>query len=313
MIFLQLILVGYSIGQTPCPTPQPPSTGTACVTTCGNLDPFVMCSCLDDNLLCACSSGFIQGYDGKCLALKTCENGFPNSCALIDEAATCVPNDYGGFSCICSSNNYVSQNISAATQLCVSIDDVRSCFPYGGETSVCQAAGDIGATCQEVSNSCTEPSMCVATSFQCHCSAGFSISNKICRDVDECKLGTSQCSSLGDASALCKNNIGAYNCDCSDGFKELLENGEARCYPERDLKPSGSKSKWEVLKNAMVFISVAVFNVLMSPFLLIGTILTLPIRLLNFLLQEQICQSLYFLANQKLVSPSEQIQETFEL
>ena len=63
----------------------------------------------------------------------------------------------------------------------------------------------------------------------------------------------------------------------------------------------------------MVFISVAVFNVLMSPFLLIGTILTLPIRLLNSLLQEQICQSLYFLANQKLVSPSEQIQETFQL
>ena len=50
--------------------------------------------------------------------------------------------------------------------------------------------------------------------FSCKCDGGYTGDGKLCKDVDECELGTDQCSD----NAICENNKGYYTCTCKEGF-----------------------------------------------------------------------------------------------
>ncbi|KAJ7388690.1 hypothetical protein OS493_036239 [Desmophyllum pertusum] len=54
--------------------------------------------------------------------------------------------------------------------------------------------------------------------FRCTCPRGFRlVSNKLCKDVDECKLGH-------DCEDNCSNTLGGYYCSCSKGYELTRDN-----------------------------------------------------------------------------------------
>ena len=54
-------------------------------------------------------------------------------------------------------------------------------------------------------------------SFLCECRVGFTVKvgDVACSDVDECDVGSDECS----INAICRNTEGSYVCECNVGYR----------------------------------------------------------------------------------------------
>ena len=75
--------------------------------------------------------------------------------------------------------------------------------------------------CQPDRNGCQHSCVESSSEAHCQCNAGFQleVDKKSCRDVDECRLGTSEC------RHHCHNTLGSYSCSSRPGF-ELAQDGK---------------------------------------------------------------------------------------
>ncbi|XP_078703698.1 uncharacterized protein LOC144928879 [Branchiostoma floridae x Branchiostoma belcheri] len=130
-----------------------------------------------------------------------------------------------GFNCTCNDDH--------VGEFChIDIDDkcgLQPCFPGvlcinvagGFECGDCpEGFTGNGITCQDVdecasvtTNDCTYVCENTPGSYRCTCSAGYTLVNDQCIDIDECAYGLSEC------SHLCSNNAGSYTCDCPAGYR----------------------------------------------------------------------------------------------
>ncbi|CAD5214838.1 unnamed protein product [Bursaphelenchus okinawaensis] len=65
------------------------------------------------------------------------------------------------------------------------------------------------------SDECGHDAHCDRISGKCECNKGFRLENDICEDVNECYENTHKC----HVSAVCRNYIGGYTCDCPVGWR----------------------------------------------------------------------------------------------
>lgn len=66
---------------------------------------------------------------------------------------------------------------------------------------------------------CTESFITNSGRDMCICPKGFALENgTFCLDIDECRHGSSVC------TYRCINNIGGYECECSEGELSVLTN-----------------------------------------------------------------------------------------
>ncbi|KAI8515788.1 hypothetical protein Bbelb_066010 [Branchiostoma belcheri] len=137
---------------------------------------------------------------------------------------TCI-DMINGFNCTCDDDH--------VGEFChIDIDDkcgLQPCFPGvlcinvagGFECGDCpEGFTGNGITCQDVNecasvttNDCTYVCENTPGSYRCTCSAGYTLVNDQCLDIDECSYGLSEC------SHLCSNNVGSYTCDCPAGYR----------------------------------------------------------------------------------------------
>lgn len=214
---------------------------------------------------CSCLSGY-RGDGHVCGDIDECTEG-SHSCS---NGTTCV-NFPGGFSCntdFCAISNNCSAMASCSNSfssfictcnsgfqgngyVCTDIDEcasnVHNCWspaksllqtqdPY--ESCKNAAVGNINC----LSGFGLHSALCNNTigSFTCQCPAGFTGDGRSCADIDECELGTSNCSSPY-SNAFCINTFGSYECQCKPGYSGPLSlktcpEGAIRLYSRQDCE-----------------------------------------------------------------------------
>ncbi|XP_072458159.1 adhesion G protein-coupled receptor E1 isoform X5 [Notamacropus eugenii] len=140
---------------------------------------------------CTCSAGFTL-RNSQCEDVDECSQS-PHSCGL----NTNCTNTIGGYACNCLpgfSSPHGSSWIPGRTGpfQCTDIDECLS-----------EAACPLHYTCQNTPGS-----------YECTCSAGFTLRNSQCEDVDECSQSPQPCG----PNTNCTNTIGGYACMCLPGF-----------------------------------------------------------------------------------------------
>ena len=127
----------------------------------------------------------------------------------------------------CSSNAICSDTIGSYQCSCNAgfSGDGYSCQGRGKGWDRIQQIVELWFGCTDVNecslngtNNCARPpnGTCTNTigSFLCSCNYGYSGDGRTCVDIDECTMGTHNCS----VNADCANTIGGYSCGCHDGF-----------------------------------------------------------------------------------------------
>ncbi|KAL5011020.1 hypothetical protein ScPMuIL_013325 [Solemya velum] len=131
-----------------------------------------------------------------------CEN---NDCP---EHTTCVPQDGGGYVCLCD------EGFAGDCDICTDIDE-----------------------CATGTDDCPPETMCLNTegSYLCPCDEGFTEDAPgVCRDVNECTNGEADCG----GNAVCINKLGTYACVCCDGYED---NGDGECVGSSSSHTTGEK------------------------------------------------------------------------
>ncbi|XP_072458163.1 adhesion G protein-coupled receptor E1 isoform X9 [Notamacropus eugenii] len=140
---------------------------------------------------CTCSAGFTL-RNSQCEDVDECSQS-PHSCGL----NTNCTNTIGGYACNCLpgfSSPHGSSWIPGRTGpfQCTDIDECLS-----------EAACPLHYTCQNTPGS-----------YECTCSAGFTLRNSQCEDVDECSQSPHPCG----PNTNCTNTFGGHTCSCLPGF-----------------------------------------------------------------------------------------------
>ncbi|XP_020939615.1 adhesion G protein-coupled receptor E1 isoform X6 [Sus scrofa] len=189
---------------------------------------------------CSCHVGFTS-TNSICEDVDECAN--PRACP---EHASCR-NSVGSYSCVCKSGFESStgkMGIQGPGETCRDIDECSQSPPACGPHSVCRnlpgsykcsclpgfssptgddwipakggrfACVDINECLQ--SGVCPEHSQCTNSlgSYSCSCHVGFTSTNSICEDIDECSQSPPACG----PHSVCRNLPGSYKCSCLPGF-----------------------------------------------------------------------------------------------
>ncbi|KAK5619115.1 hypothetical protein CRENBAI_025776 [Crenichthys baileyi] len=140
---------------------------------------------------CSCTTGFSLALDGNsCDDVNECDN---NPCSQ-----ECV-NIYGSFQCYCREGYYLKED----RYTCEDIDECS------------QSIGDL----------CAFKCINVVGSYRCACPPHGYVSaanGRTCRDIDECRTGTHNCS----FSQSCHNLQGSFKClsfDCPQNYKKVSD------------------------------------------------------------------------------------------
>jgi len=152
------------------------AVGTTCENTPGSYE-------------CTCPAGYTAPPSGG-----TCAD--VNECAadICGVRASSCANLGGTYACTCMAG-YIAATTTGAP--CVDIDECAAGAPCGAGRSSCANLGG---------------------SYACTCNAGYGApaTGGTCSDLDECALGTDDCT---DAPAgICTNTIGSFTCACAPGF-----------------------------------------------------------------------------------------------
>jgi hypothetical protein len=195
---------------------------------------------------CSCIAGY-RGDGYTCIDVDECSENSHNC----GNGATCM-NTVGSFSCVvdfcglgnnCSSMAACSNSASSFTctckpgfqgngHVCTDIDEcasnIHNCWSPLESTlqtqdpvESCRYAAVGSIDC--LSSLALQSAFCINSvgSYSCHCPIGFSGDGRSCRDIDECQMGISNCSSP-HSNAFCINTIGSYECQCKTGYSGPL-------------------------------------------------------------------------------------------
>ncbi|XP_048580188.1 epidermal growth factor-like protein 6 isoform X3 [Nematostella vectensis] len=154
---------------------------------------------------------------GKALMeLARHEYCFNPECAHCDDAARCVkkPNRH---ECVCRPN-YKGNGIFCAGILS---PPSQALTLYH---CVIVMSVDIDECADKSTHDCKKNEICenFAGGFECICPDGFTVTEGVCKDVDECKPPPVGC---GPALGMCLNTIGSYKCNCHAGLKFVIGRG----------------------------------------------------------------------------------------
>jgi hypothetical protein len=178
----------------------------------------------------SCSRGYAPDADGSCVDVDECATG----------AAGCAPDETctnfnGGFECVPEGQGCGEGYITKPNGLCV---DINECDEG---TDNC----DPRASCLNFKGyfECRCPTTLVGDGITCSdpmCDPGYARdATGRCTDVNECELGTDDCS----ADASCSNTAGSFACRCKPGFVGdgvTCEASSSNCMPGYAPNANGS-------------------------------------------------------------------------
>ncbi|GBN12717.1 Fibrillin-2 [Araneus ventricosus] len=190
-------------------------------------DPYLSAGCHDDD---ECLKPGACGRNAQCfnnIGSYTCScldgySGNPlQGCTDIDE---CLQNP--------CSDNAICRNIPGSFE-CKCLEG------YDGNAREFCSRVKVDVRCQG-NYDCTENAQCLRN--RCQCKSGFRVSGIECVDIDECRTPN-----ICGRSAVCKNIIGGYTCECKPGYEKITSAPDSHC---RDINeclfgrfPCGTNSK----------------------------------------------------------------------
>ncbi|WAR07539.1 MLP-like protein, partial [Mya arenaria] len=156
-----------------------------------------ICVRINDTIKCICERGFEQIAANACINVNECDHDY-GYCAH-----TCQDNP-GGYDCLCDDGFQLS-------------NDGRSC-------EVCRQ-GTFGVNCSSNCNCEAENTFtCDNVAGTCTCKQGWT-GDDCSQDVDECHLGTHNCSE----NSSCRNKDGGFSCACHNGYQKTSDGLCAKC------------------------------------------------------------------------------------
>lgn len=199
------------------------------------------CTNTPGSFVVACSSGYSRiddsdmGNPCQCQDIDECVS--PGRCSTANHTV-CV-NTAGSYRCDCASGYQLDNTTHNCTNIneCDSPDILSNCtgrhefcvdepgsfhcgcnhgFVLDGDTGNCENINE----CHADINPCGDQhAICTDTdgSFNCTCPSGHARVHEVCLDVDECELGTHECSPA--PFAICHNTHGSYECRCVHGYE----------------------------------------------------------------------------------------------
>ena len=160
-----------------------------------------------DSDACVCDDGYQTSQDGEsCEDIDECSTD-AHGCNAISE--TCVNND-GSFSCDCATGFTLDTDDDTCK-----IDCEDGSIRHSNNTACVECSGP-GANLESDLCACSDDnSVLNSDGNACECNSGYETSGDLCADIDECDVGTANCT---DISEVCNNNNGSYTCDCATDF-----------------------------------------------------------------------------------------------
>jgi hypothetical protein len=175
--------------------------------TCGTTCPDGMWARNDTRTCEPCGTG-----------CRTCAYGAPSSCT------TCLPGLYmlaTTCNAVCPAG-YFNQNLTVVSPAAVCTGCSAGSFCQAGTSHSCPTSTYQPSSTASACVSCPALSSHALTGQSsvtaCVCQAGYALdaASAVCRDVDECAVGTARCDA---ALAACTNTVGSFTCQCNAGYK----------------------------------------------------------------------------------------------
>ena len=160
-----------------------------------------------DSDACVCDDGYQTSQDGEsCEDIDECTTN-AHDCNPISE--TCANND-GSFTCDCATGF----TLDTDDDIC-KIDCEDGSIRHSNNTACVECSGP-GANLESDLCACSDDNSALNSDGNaCECNSGYETSGDLCADIDECDVGTDNCT---DISEVCNNNNGSYTCDCAIDF-----------------------------------------------------------------------------------------------
>ncbi|UJR26258.1 hypothetical protein I4U23_007598 [Adineta vaga] len=196
--------------------------------------PSATCRNTHGSFYCQCQQGYIF-EDGICVDENECSK--ENSICPMNSFCRNTPGSYvcdcpTGYKMLdnrrfCEDINECEISPSICEQKCINVQGSYYCLCKEGYrlNSDKQTCRDLDE-CSMITNLCQYRCINTLGSYKCACPSGFSLErNRRCRDINECQLGTHNCSN----NDVCVNIHGGFRCihiDCPNGYDKI---GNHRC------------------------------------------------------------------------------------